>query len=438
MDFPDRGFIEGLVDPQPLPTFHRIERRPDAVTLAEPAAAARREVERLPLDRLDAGDTVAVGVGSRGIASIDGVVVAVVAELAERGFDPVLVPAMGSHGGATAEGQRSVLEALGIDEERTGAPVDARMDVDRIATVDVDGVETPVYVAEAALEADGLVVINRVKPHTNFTGRIESGLCKMVAVGLGKQPGANAFHSTAIDRGYVETIGAFVTAMRDRAPLLGGVAIVENAHEEVAVVEAVRDDALFEREPELLDRAREELATLPVDDLDLLVVDEIGKDVSGTGMDTNVIGRYRVLNAPDPGRPSIDLIYVRGLTAATKGNGNGIGLADVTRRAAVDELDLHAVYANAITSGSFARAALPLVAPDDETAIHAATGALGAYDPETARIAWIENTAEVETLRVSPAVAAELDGDESTTVLTRERLTFDEGEARFEPVPERP
>lgn len=436
MNFPDRSFVEGLLDPQPLPTFRRIERRPDVETVDDPASVARREVGRLPLDRLDAGDTIAVGVGSRGIASIDDVVVAVVDELSRRGLEPVLVPAMGSHGGATAEGQRAVLEALGIDEERAGAPIDARMDVDRIAAVDVAGVETPVYVAEAALEADGIVVINRVKPHTNFTGRVESGLCKMLAVGLGKQPGANAFHSTAIDRGYVETIEAFVTAIDERTSLLGGIAIVENADEEAATVAGVRGDELFDREPELLERARGELATLPVDDLDLLVVDEIGKDVSGTGMDTNVIGRYRVLNAPDPEAPAIDLIYVRGLTAATKGNGNGIGLADVTRRAVVDDLDLHAVYANAITSGSLARASVPVVAPDDETALGTATGALGAYDPETVRIAWIENTSELETLRVSPAVAAELADDPSTTVHARERLRFEDGEASFEPLPE--
>lgn len=431
MEFPDRSFVEDLVDPQPLPTFHRIERDPDVETLEDPAAVARRETDRLALDRLDDGATVAVGVGSRGIASIDAIVAAVVDELASRGFDPVLVPAMGSHGGATAEGQRSVLEALGITEARTGAPIDARMDVERIATVDVDGVETPVHVARAALEADGLLVVNRVKPHTNFTGRIESGLCKMLAVGLGKQPGANAFHSTAIDRGYVETIEAFVEAIRESTPLLGGIAIVENTHEEVAMLESVRASELFEREPGLLERATEEMATLPVDDLDLLVVDEIGKEISGAGMDTNVIGRYRVLNASDPERPDIDLIYVRGLTKATKGNGNGIGLADLTRAAAVEELDLHTVYANAITSGSLAKAMLPVVAPDDETALQTAAGALGAYDPDTVRIAWIENTAELEELRVSPAVAAELEDDDSVIVHGTERLDFEDGEARF-------
>ena len=431
MDLPDRATLEELVDPRPLPPFVRVANDLSAETLADPPGQGRAELERLGLDGLDPDATVAVGVGSRGIAAIDEIVAATVAELADRGFEPVIVPAMGSHGGATPVGQRSVLESLGITPERVGAPIDARMDVEKLTEVDVDGVRTPVYVSTAALEADALLVINRIKPHTNFTGEIESGLCKMLAVGLGKQPGANAFHSTAIDRGYVPTIEAFVEVIRKSVPLLGGIAIVENAHEEICHLEAVPASELFEREPPLLERAYDEMPTLPVDDLHLLVVDEIGKEISGAGMDTNVIGRYRVLNAPDPDRPAIDLIYVRGLTAKTKGNGIGIGLADLTRRAAVDELDLRSVYTNAVTSGSLAKATLPVVAPDDELAIQIALNALGAYDPETARIAWIENTAELEELRVSEAVAAEFEGAD---VHARERLTFSDGTATFETI----
>ena len=431
MDLPDRATLEELVDPRPLPSFVRVANDLSAETLADPPGRARAELERLGLNDLDPGATVAVAVGSRGIAAIDEVVAATVAELADRGFEPVIVPAMGSHGGATPAGQRSVLESLGITPERVGAPIDARMDVEKLAEVDVAGLRTPVYFSRAALEADALLVINRIKPHTNFTGEIESGLCKMLAVGLGKQPGANAFHSTAIDRGYVATIETFVEAIRESLPLLGGIAIVENAHEEVSHLEAVPASKLFEREPPLLERAYEEMPTLPVDDLHLLVVDEIGKEISGAGMDTNVIGRYRVLNAPDPETPSIDLIYVRGLTKETKGNGMGIGLADLTHRAVVEELDLHSVYTNAVTSGSLAKATLPVVAPDDELAIQIALNALGAYDPKTVRIAWIENTSELEELHVSEAVAAELDG---VAVHAREHLIFSDGTATFEAI----
>ena len=430
MDLPDRATLEELVDPRPLPPFARVANDLSAETLTDPTKRARAEFERLGLETLDPGATVAVGVGSRGIASIDEIVIGVVDALESRGFEPILVPAMGSHGGATPDGQRSVLESLGITPDRVGAPIDARMNVEKMADVDVDGLRAPVYFSRAALDADALLVINRIKPHTNFTGEIESGLCKMLAVGLGKQPGANAFHSAAIDRGYVATIEAFVEAIRKSVPVLGGLAIVENAREEVSHLEAVPASELFERELPLLERAYDEMPTLPVDDLDLLVVDEIGKEISGAGMDTNVIGRYRVLNAPDPDRPAIDLIYVRGLTAKTKGNGMGIGLADLTRRAAVDELDLRSVYTNAVTSGSLAKATLPLVAPDDELAIQIALNALGAYDPETARIAWIKNTSELETLRVSEAVADELELE----ITAYERLTFADGTASFEEI----
>ena len=335
------------------------------------------------------------------------------------------------YGGATPEGQREVLSALGIDEASVGASIDARMDAERVGQVTVGDTETPVYAASAALEADAVVVINRVKPHTNFTGDVESGLCKMTAVGLGKQRGAKAFHSAAIAEGYVPTLEAFLEAVADAVPLVGGVALVENFYEETARVEAVPADAFRDREPALLDLAREKMATLPVEEVDLLVVDELGKDVSGAGMDTNVIGRYRVLNAPDPETPAIDLIYARGLTEATKGNGVGIGLADVTRRAAVDQLDVQKTYANALTSGSLAKAKLPVVAPDDELALRTALAALGGYDPETARIVWIENTEDLRELRVSAALVDELPAD--ATAEGYDRLAVEDGTATFDP-----
>lgn len=431
VNFPDRSEVDRLVDSYPLPRFARVRYEPPAETVADPVGAIRSELDRLALDGLDPGATVAVGVGSRGIHAIDDVAEAVVSSLDERGFDPVVVPAMGSHGGATPEGQREVLAALGITGERVGAPIDARMEVDLLDEVDVDGTPTPVYFSTAALEADAVLVLNRVKPHTNYTGRIESGLVKMTVVGLGKRRGANAFHSTAIECGYVETLETMFASIRESVPLLGGVALVENFREETAHVEAIPASSLTEREPELLDRAREEMATLPVDDLDLLVVDEIGKEISGAGMDTNVVGRYRVLNADDPEKPDVKLIYVRGLTERTEGNGNGIGLADLTRRAAVDQLDLQKTYANALTSGSLAKSKLPVVAPDDELAVRIALSALGGYDPETVRVVWIANTQDLSELRVSEAVVDDL--PDAATVRERETLGFADGTASFDP-----
>ncbi|KOX98199.1 MULTISPECIES: DUF362 domain-containing protein [Halorubrum] len=431
MEFPERADVDGLIDPQPLPEFARVRYEPRTERLDDPVGAARESLGALDLDGLSAGATVAVGVGSRGIDRIDEVAAGVVDRLDERGFDPVVVPAMGSHGGATPEGQREVLAALGVTEESVGAPIDARMAAAELATVSVGDAETPVYFAEAALEADAALVVNRVKAHTNFTGPIESGLAKMTVVGLGKQRGAKTFHSTAIAEGYVETLAAALDVIEEETPIVGGVALVENFEEEIGHVEGVPAGSFLDREPALLERAYEEMPTLPVDDVDLLVVDEIGKEISGAGMDTNVIGRYRVLNAPDPETPDIDLIYVRGLTEATKGNGNGIGLADLTRRAAVDQLDLTKSYANALTSGSLAKSKLPVVAPDDEFALRTAAAALGAYDPESARIVWIRNTQELGEFRVSDALIEDL--PEAAVVTGRETVTFDAGTAGFEP-----
>ena len=430
MEFPDRSDVDHLIDAQPLPTFARVRYEPPSETLADPVGTARSELDRIDDADLEPGDTVAIGVGSRGIDRIDEVAAAAVDWAKAKGYDPVVVPAMGSHGGATPEGQREVLGALGMDEEGVGAPIDARMDAEVLATVTVGDTDVPVYFSTAALEADAVLVVNRVKAHTNFSGPVESGLAKMTVVGLGKQRGAKSFHSTAIAEGYVETLTAALDVIEEAVPLLGGIALVENFEEELSHVEAVPAGSFLDREPELLERAYEEMATLPVEEIDLLVVDEIGKEISGAGMDTNVIGRYRVLNAPDPETPDIDLIYVRGLTEATKGNGNGIGLADLTRRAAIDQLDVKKTYANALTSGSLAKSKLPVVAPDDEFALRTALAALGGYDPETVRIVWIRNTEDLGELHVSEAVVDDL--PDAATVRERDvAVAFEDGTARI-------
>ncbi|ODR80388.1 DUF362 domain-containing protein [Haladaptatus sp. W1] len=430
MEFPDRTDIERLLDPVSLPSFARVRYGPDMETVTDVAAATQDELAGLDLTGLDQGATVAVGLGSRGIHAIDDIAAAAVEFLDGAGFDPVIVPAMGSHGGATAEGQREVLEALGITEEQVGAPIDARMAAEQVGEVTVGETTTPVYVSTAALEADGVLVVNRVKPHTNFTGRIESGLSKMAVVGLGKQRGANAFHSTAIAEGYVTTLETMFDTIRTDTPLLGGIALVENFNEETSHVEFIPTDAFVDREPALLERARAEMAMLPTDDIDLLVVDEVGKEISGAGMDTNVIGRYRVLNANDPENPDISLIYVRGLTERTKGNGNGIGLADVTRTAAVDQLNLRKTYANAMTSGSLEKSKLPVVAPNDELAFRVALSALGGYDPTDARIVRIENTQNLAELYVSEAVVDDLPA--GAEVVERGAFTFPAGDLSFD------
>jgi hypothetical protein len=429
MDFPDEATVSAVLDPVEFPVFHDVRYDPPTPELDDVPGAAREAIDALAVEALPPGATVAVGVGSRGITDLVPVVDAVVDRLREHDLDPVIVPAMGSHGGATAEGQREVLEAMGVTEASVGAPIDPRMGTVVVGESDLG---SPVPFAEAALEADATMVVNRVKAHTNFSGPFESGLSKMITIGLGKQQGASAAHERALVEGYVPVIEAAFEVIREHVDLLGGVAIVENFEDETAEVEGIRAEALPEAEAELLERADEYMPTLPYDDLDVLAVERIGKDVSGAGMDTNVIGRYQVLNADEPETPRIKRVVVLGLTGATHGNGQGIGLADLTTVDTVEELDLDQVYANALTSSSFSKARLPLALPTEELALTAAVSGVGPYDLETARIAWIRDTGHLSEFRVSPALAR--DPPEHVEVVGRSRLTFPDGEARFEPV----
>lgn len=430
MEFPGQRAVDGMLDPVEFPRFARVEYDPPTPTVDDPASTARESLSDLSLESLSAGATIAVGVGSRGIHDLVPVTRAVVDGLDERGFEPVIVPAMGSHGGASAEGQRETLAALGISEERLECPIDARMDVVEVG----EAGGGPVRFSRAASEADATLVINRIKPHTNFTGEVESGLCKMLAIGLGKHRGAQAVHRDALSRGYVPAITDALEAIRKEVQVLGGVAIVENFEDRTASIEGVPENALPEREADLLERAREQMPTLPYDELDALVIDRIGKDVSGTGMDTNVIGRYEVLNAEDPETPDIDRVVVRGLTEATHGNGQGIGLADLTTTAVAEELDLEQVYTNALTSGSLSKARLPVALPTDELALTAAVSSIGSYDPDDVRMAWIPDTGHLSEFRVSKALADE--SVEHLSVAGYDRLRFEDGEPRFEPVEE--
>lgn len=429
MDFPDEATVSAVLDPVEFPLFHEVRYDPPTPELEDVPGAARQAVDALSFEDLPPHATVAVGVGSRGITDLVPVVEAVVERLRERDLDPVVVPAMGSHGGATAEGQREVLASLGVTEETLGCPIDARMET---VVLGESALGSPVHFAAAAEAADAALVVNRVKAHTNFTGPFESGLCKMAAVGLGKQRGASAVHERALVEGYAPVIEAAFDVVRAEVNLLGGVALVENFRDRTARVEGIRADELPDGEVDLLDRADEYMPTLPYDDLDVLVVEQIGKDVSGAGMDTNVIGRYEVLNADEPETPRIKRVLVLGLTEATHGNGQGIGLADLTTVDVLDALDLDQVYANALTSASLSKARLPVALPTDRLALRAAVSSIGPYDPGTVRIAWIRDTGHLSEFRVSPALAD--DAPEHATVVGRSRLTFEDGEARFEPV----
>jgi hypothetical protein len=438
MEFPDSETIDGVLDTIRFPRFLDVRYDPQTPRLDDVGGRARTEVERL-LDSYDGGDgggvdgglpeggTIAIGLGSRGITDILPVARATIEAVRARGFEPVVVPAMGSHGGATPDGQVETLAGLGLTEERLECAIDPRVE-----TVELRSGDEPIHFAQAAYEADAVLVVNRIKPHTNFEGRFESGPTKMLAIGLGKQAGAQAVHERALTEGYVSVIENALDTIRQEIPVIGGLAIIENRREEVATLEALASRDLPDGEQVLLDRAREYMPTLPLSSLDALIVERIGKDISGTGMDTNVIGRYRVLNAEDPDVPEIDRICVLGLTDATHGNGMGIGLADVTTTLVANAIDFEHVYANALTSSSLAKAGLPVALPTDEQAVRTALASVGTYDPETIEVAWIRDTSHLSSFRISEALADRLPAE--AAVVGRSRLVFENDEPKFEPI----
>ncbi|HET7323849.1 MAG TPA: lactate racemase domain-containing protein [Halococcus sp.] len=428
MDFPGTDTLETVVDDITLPRFARVRYEPETPELDDVEGTVRTQLDELPLSDLEAGTIVAVGVGSRGIDRIALVAETVVDELAGRGFEPVVVPAMGSHGGATPEGQREALASYGVTEERLGCDIDARMETTTLGTADHG---FAVEWSTAALDADASLVINRVKAHTNFQAVFESGLTKMAVIGLGKQAGAQTTHENALTTGYEAVLRDAFCVIRRESNLVGGVALVENFYDRLAAIEAIPAADLPDGEGPLLARADEYMPTLPYDELDVLVVDRMGKDISGAGMDTNVIGRYNVLNTDDPAEPDISRIYVRSLTEASHGNGAGIGLADLTRRKLVENLDLDQVYTNTLTSSSLQKAHLPVVLPNDDFAVREALTSVGTYDPTEIRVAWIRDTGHLDVFRISEALVGETDG--ALTVEGWDRLSFENGEAVFTP-----
>jgi hypothetical protein len=308
------------------------------------------------------------------------------------------------------------------------------MAVEQVAK-DADG--RPADAAADALAADAVLLANRVKAHTDYDGDYESGLCKMAVVGLGKHRGAESMHNAALARGFQTVIPERAELLFEATPVVGGLALLENANERAAAIEGVPVGGILEREPALLERSMELLPTLPVKDLDLLILDEIGKEVSGTGMDTNVVGRVRFHGQPDPDVPSITRVYARSLTDASHGNALGMGLADFVHQDLLRAVDFGDTYVNVATSGEPGRAKLPFVVPDDETALSMACSTTGIRDPGELRAARIRNTVEPDDLLVSEPVAAELQSHPAVEVGPLEPLAFEDGRLATDPGDER-
>jgi hypothetical protein len=388
---PDLGAEVGLE----FPTMYAGQRvyRPEEVP--EIALDHLRDEVRAALqvlyERVKRGGRVAITAGSRGIANIGPILRACGEVVREAGGEPFVMPAMGSHGGATAEGQREVLAGYGLTRETLDMPIVSSMEVQQIGQVD----EMPVNMSTTALEADQILLVNRVKPHTDFRGEVESGLAKICAIGLGKQRGAQIIHSYGT-HGLAELMPRAARYMIDTTGLfLGGLAILENAYDRTASVEFVEPhDIAAAGEQALQQRAKQLMAALPFPELDVLVVDEMGKNISGTGMDTNILGRMYVPGVPEPETPTITTVVVLDLTEESHGNATGIGLADFTTERVVSKVDLYATYMNGYTGGTggLLRNRLPNILPNDRAAIATAMRMCGKPHPSKVRLARIKNT----------------------------------------------
>jgi hypothetical protein len=385
-----------------LPIMHRARQRFDAPILEDIEGEVTRQVRRFA-DRLRPGMRVGITAGSRGVANIPRLVKAVGDVVRTLGAEPFIIPAMGSHGGATAEGQVGMLAELGVTEASTGLPIVSSMVVREVGRLEGG---MPVYVSETALEADGVILLNRVKPHTDFNGPIESGLAKICSIGLGKQKGAETINSYGVP-GLARWMPLAARLIVERANVLFGIGVVENAYDQTAIVEAVAPSGIAGPDEERLQaRSKELMATLPFDELDVLVVDEMGKEISGAGMDTNVIGRMMVKGSEEYARPRITNIAVLDLTAASHGNASGLGLADFTTQGLVEKVDFAAFYINSLTAGisGVQRGQVPMILPNDRTAVSAAIRACGEPDAARVGVLHIKNTLQVGELELSASL----------------------------------
>ena len=380
-------------------------------------AEVKAQLERLELgSKVRPGQTVAITAGSRGIAQIAVILRAVVAHLRKLGAEPFLVPAMGSHGGGTAAGQQRVLESYGITEAFCGCPIRSSME-----TVVVDQAEQgfPIHFDRLAHEADHVLVCGRIKPHTNLFGRFQSGLLKMLLIGLGKQNGAQIYHRAMFDFGFDTFAPTVARRVVRTCRVVAGLAVLENAYDEVAQLVALRPDEFEAREPELLRQAAQWMPRLPFDNVDVLLIDEIGKNISGAGMDTNIVGRKFNDHAAAPDEvPKVRRIIVRGLSSATHGNAAGIGLAEFCKTGLIEQMDRQATWLNGLVAGHVSAAMQPIHYSTDRELLDAALSTLGLVEPPNARVMWIRNTLDLSELACSTAYLDEANGRTDLQILT--------------------
>jgi len=407
-----------------LPEMAIVEQHFDPQKIDDLETSIVEELTKLQLEKIvKPGDSVAITAGSRGIARIDLILRSVVSILSNLGAVTFLFPAMGSHGGATAEGQRQVLAKLNITEETVGCPIHS--DIEPVYLGDAKQ-GYPIYVDRHAASADHIVVVNRIKAHTKFKGPLESGLMKMMAIGMGKQKGASYYHQAAIRFSFPNIVEQVGLEVMRKCPVLFGLGVVENAFHSICYLKAFRPDSLRKGEAELLKLAKRRMAILPFDEIDVLIVDRIGKDISGTGMDTNVTGRNFDILGDFTAAPRIKRIFVRNLSDGTEGNAIGIGFADFTTDRLVERMDKNKTWMNSITAISPEKGSIPIHFVTDKEALVACFKTIGDIPPRNTKVVRILDTLSLQQIQVSRAYQKEIVANSALRQLGDwQRLSFD-------------
>ena len=407
-----------------LPQLVRIKQDIITEEISNVEVTVKNALDQLPFNRKNlVGKTIGITVGSRGISNLSLILKTIVNIIKDAGGNPVLLPAMGTHGGGKVDGQREVLESLGINEATIGAPL--RFCVESTLIGETPS-QVPVYCNSEALKIDGLVVMNRIKEHTDFSGEIESGICKMFSIGLGGPQGAFTTHAHAMMKGYEKVITEVAEMMIQKLPVIFAVAILENWKGRTAHVEAFLPEDIVTKEKLLLKKYKAMTIKLPFSNLDVLVVGEMGKNISGTGMDTKVIGRIHVKGQKEPDHPKITRIVVLEITPESHGNAIGVGLADIITKKVFNSIDISVTALNSISSMAPEQGFIPCVVNNDQEAIVAAVNTLGAVDASKARIVYIKNTAALDEIVVSEALVEEICKNDQLKIIGElEELQFD-------------
>ena len=413
--------------PDPFLRLLRVVQQFDESHVDDPAAEVTQQLLGLDLaGKVKPRETIAITAGSRGVANIAEITKAIVDHVKALDCQPIIVPAMGSHGGATAEGQVAILEKLGITEASCGCSIRSNME-----TVEVCQSKQgfPVLIDREAMQCDHIIIANRIKAHTSIAGDLESGLVKMMLIGLGKHQGAKIYHQAMSDYSFAEIATGIAADVIIHGKVLAAVGVVENGYDQTAAVEAFLPGEMIAGEKRLLKLSKQLMPRLPFDDIDLLLIDRMGKDISGTGIDTNVIGRKSNDNvAMGDEVPSVKRIMLRSLTPASRGNANGIGMAEFCHSRILDGIDLEAMKTNAITALHPTAARIPIAFDTDRAMIEAAASTVGLTPLAQQRFVWIRDTLHLSEFYCSEAFEEIIDGDLRLSIILRKELSFDADE----------